>query len=371
MRISFSFLLVFVSGCYLSHERAMTDAAVPIADAGALDAGSDAADSGSIEPDAGPHGLLEVSLSPEWLPPSTIPQFACGVVLARFDFRASDLPVGVQGLQIHRVGIGATSDFSNLYLYDDRTGVRLTTGRTINRMTNLVEFNSLLHPFVVPSETTETLALVGDVGDAISGDQHAFEIVDASAVRLEDDATASGIFPIRGPEMTIAVVAAARLDLRLGIEPPDPMAGELEAEVSNIFLDANDADIELQAIRLLYAGSASYESLEPHVYIDGSPVDSWWSSENTLTIAPPTSTTFVIPAWTTSTVSVRMDISAEPGETIRFYVEYPADVNGFDRRFRSPAAVCISPMAIGGCMVEGQGSFDGSIPGTYSEVTVR
>lgn len=61
MRISFSFLLVFVSGCYLSHERAMTDAAVPIADAGEPDAThfvDGGGDAGIPEVDAGPRRPL-------------------------------------------------------------------------------------------------------------------------------------------------------------------------------------------------------------------------------------------------------------------------------------------------------------------------
>lgn len=66
MRTSFAFLIVcFVSGCYLSHERAMVDAAVPVVDAGMLpdgftpDASSDAgSDAGPLESDGGPRPPL-------------------------------------------------------------------------------------------------------------------------------------------------------------------------------------------------------------------------------------------------------------------------------------------------------------------------
>lgn len=76
---SLIFALAFcMSGCYLSHERAAVDAAVPVADAGAPDAplpadGGTDAGSDAGPPDAGcPNGVFVIDRDPEWMRSETI-----------------------------------------------------------------------------------------------------------------------------------------------------------------------------------------------------------------------------------------------------------------------------------------------------------
>ncbi|MCR4256489.1 MAG: hypothetical protein NUW08_02170, partial [Candidatus Uhrbacteria bacterium] len=243
-------LSLLLGGCHLSHERAAADAALPESDAHhpEIDAGLDARiDSGM--PDAGFNGL-RISTSSD-MPGSTIPRDATGVRLATFDFEGVRTSGTVLMLATRRTGIGATSDFENVYLFDEY-GRRLTTGRTINSMTNIVMFNGL--SVTVSEGRVRSLTLVGDMsGSPTTGGQHAFEIVDVSAVTT-DGVRVAGDFPIRSAVTTVGVIRAATLTCSKGVDLPDPEVGT-SADISNFSLSASDREIELRRLTLIQAGS--------------------------------------------------------------------------------------------------------------------
>ena len=167
MFVMMTWLSLLPSGCLARTRRSM---ALPESDAHRpeTDAGSDAGiDSGT--PDAGFNGL-RISTSSD-MPGSTIPRDATGVRLATFDFEGVRASGTVLMLAIRRTRIGATSDFENVYLFDEY-GRRLTTGHTINSMTNIVMFNGL--SVTVSEGHVRSLTLVGDMSDPPSaGGQHA------------------------------------------------------------------------------------------------------------------------------------------------------------------------------------------------------
>src|SRR5688572_6710832 len=95
---------------------------------------------GGVIPPVG--GALTVALASDTPAGQNVPQGASSIQLAKYNFTAGTNAVVISGLTLRRVGVGASSDFANVYLYK-ADGTRLTTGRTINSSTNMVQFNGL------------------------------------------------------------------------------------------------------------------------------------------------------------------------------------------------------------------------------------
>lgn len=314
-------------------------------------------------------GNLSVALASDTPAGATVPKNASSVMLAKYNVSAGSNPVTITGLRLHRVGVGATSDFSNVYLYDGN-GTRLTTGRTINSSTNNVEFNSL--SILVGAGQTLSVVLVGDFSNPSStGGQHSFEILDAASVVISGTGTVSGSFPVRGNVFTVGTTSSARLDVQKGTTPANPNIGSLEAEISNFKLTANTNDIEVRRVTLLQAGSVSNTDLSDLKLYQGSTLVASAAAlvgdKIVLSFNPP----YVITNGTTKTFSLKARIAGRASRTIRTYVEYTTDVYAIDRTYNAGAAVCIAPTATGGCTAASQGSFDGTSATEYVEVTTQ
>jgi hypothetical protein len=313
-------------------------------------------------------GNLSVALASDTPAGATVPKNASSVMLAKYNLTAGSNAVTVTGLRLHRVGVGATSDFSNVYLYD-ANGTRLTTGRTVNSSTNNVEFNSL--NVMIGAGQTISLVMVADFGSpASTGGQHSFEILDAASVVISGTGTVSGSFPVRGNVFTVGTTSSARLDVQKGTTPANPNIGAAEAEISNFKLTANTNDIEVRRITLLQAGSVSNSDLSDLKLYQGSTLV---ASAATLTgdkIVLTFSPAYVITNGTTKTFSLKAKIAGRADRTIKTYVEYTTDVYAIDRTYNAGAAVCIASTAVGGCTSTGQGTFDGSST-NYIEITTQ
>ncbi len=313
-------------------------------------------------------GNLSVALASDTPAGATVPKNASSVMLAKYNLTAGSNPVTVTGLRLHRVGVGATSDFSNVYLYD-ANGTRLTTGRTVNSSTNNVEFNSL--NVVVGAGQTISLVMVADFGSpASTGGQHSFEILDAASVVISGTGTVSGSFPVRGNVFTVGTTSSARLDVQKGTTPANPNIGSEEAEISNFKLTANTNDIEVRRITLLQAGSVSNADLSNLKLYQGSTLVASSAALSGDKIVLTFSPAYVITNGTTKTFSLKAKIAGRADRTIKTYVEYTTDVYAIDRTYNAGAAVCIAATAIGGCTSTGQGTFDGNST-NYIEVTTQ
>jgi hypothetical protein len=315
-------------------------------------------------------GNLTVSLASDTPAAQTVPKNAASVSMAKFNLTAGSASALVTGLAIRRQGVGATSDFSNVYLYDGN-GNRLTTGRTINSSTNVVEFHAL--NINVAAGATYSLVMVGDFStpDATGG-QHAFEITDAASVVISGSGTVSGSFPVRGNVFTVGTTSAGRLDVQKGTTPANPNIGAQNAEISNFKLTANTNDIEVRRLTLLQAGSVTNLDLTKFELWTGSTkvaeAAATVGDKIVLNFEPP----YVIPNGTTKTFSLKAAIAGRADRTIKTYVEYTTDVYAIDRLYSAGAAVCIADTATGGCTTTGQGSFDGeSTDSNYIEVTTQ
>lgn len=314
-------------------------------------------------PGAGVAGNVNVTLASDTPAGMTLPKNSASVRLVKWNFTAGSAGATISSLTIHRVGVGAASDWSNVYLYQ-ADGTRLTTGRTVNSTTNLVQFNSL--GISVPAGTTLSLELWGDLSSpTTTGGEHAFEIEDAASVGVaETNIGITGTFPVRGNTFTVGTSSAARLDVQKGATPTNPAIGSSDVEISNFKLIANTNDIEVRQITLLQAGSVTNTDLTNLKLWQGSTLVASTAAltgdKIVLDFTPP----YVLTEGTTRTFRLTADVGGRSSRTIKTYVEYTTDVHAVDLTFNSGAAICIADTAVGGCTSTSQGSFDGDDQGT-------
>lgn len=311
-------------------------------------------------------GGVTVTLASDTPAGKTIPTLSSSNALIKVNLTTGDQAARVNGLHFRRVGTGAASDIANVYLYDGN-GTRLTTGRTINSTTHLVEFNSL--DLDVPANTTKSVYVYADIGDPITtGGEHAIQLTDAASVILEGTGSVSGNFAITGNTFTIGAVSVARVDVKKGVTPTNPTVGSKNVEVSNFKLTANTNDVEVRQITLYQAGSINNDDLTNIELVQGTDVvaEGTISSDSLITFQ--FNTPFVIGDGVTKVFKVMADVGGRKDRTIKTYVEYSTDITAIDSVYNSGALICINNTDTG-CTTSGA-NFDGT--GTnYIEVTTQ
>jgi len=153
-------------------------------------------------------GKLNVSLSTATPVAGSVPSGATGVVFTCWDFKATEAAM-VKSLHVHRVGPGAQSNFTDVYLY--RGDQRLTTGRSINSETNMVEFNNI-NQEIAAGENAK-MCLVADLAAGSSGGVHAFELGSAADV-MTNSSDMTGSFPLRGADQLITSAQVGVVKMR-------------------------------------------------------------------------------------------------------------------------------------------------------------
>ncbi|MEO5928014.1 MAG: hypothetical protein ABIO72_04815 [Patescibacteria group bacterium] len=308
-------------------------------------------------------GNVTVSLAADTPAGATVPKNAASVPLAKYTFVAGSESAMISGLTIHRVGVGAASDLSNVYLYD-QDGTRLTTGRTINSTLQTATFSSL--NISVPAGQMHSVYVYGDFSSpASTGGQHSFEIMDAASVVITGNGVVSGSFPVRGNVFTVGTTLSARVDVQKGAIPANPTVGAAEAEISNFKLTANTNDVKVNQVTLYQAGSITNSDLTMMKLYQGSTVvataDAVSSNGRIVLKFNPS---YLLTNGTTKVFSLRAKVAGRADRTIRTYVEYTTDVSATDMVYNAGAAVCIADtINTGGCTANSQGSFDGDTNG--------
>ncbi len=311
-------------------------------------------------------GSLTVSLASDTPAGQTVTNNASSQKLVKVNLMAGSADAMVTGMRFMRAGVGATSDFSNVYLYDG-DGNRLTTGRTINTTTNIVEFNSL--SLTVPAGMTKSVYVYGDFsGPSSTGGEHSFQLTDAASVVVTGNGTVSGNFPVRGNVFVVGTTASARVDLQKGILPANPNIGAKNVEISNFKITANTNDIEVNQVTLYQAGSVTNSDLTNFQLMQGATVVATAAAvSNNGHIVLKFATPYVIGNGTTKVFSLHADVAGRAGRTIRTYVEYTTDVSAIDKKFNSGASICINTSSP--CSGS-SANFDGT-SSNYIEVTTQ
>ena len=312
-----------------------------------------------VSSNPGVGGGLTVSVASDNPTGATLPKNSSSVKLIKVNLAAGGADVSVTGLRFHRVGVGAASDFSNVYVYDG-SGVRMTSGRSVNNTTGLVEFNTL--GLVVPAGQTKSVYLYGDLSaPSTTGGQHAFELLDAASVIVSGSSTVAGSFPVRGNVFTVGTQSAARLDVKVGSAPTNPTIGTKQAEVSNFKLVANTNDVSVSQITLYQAGSVTNSDLANfNLYQGTTLVASAAAVSANGHIVLKFSPAYLVQNGTTKVFSLKADVAGRTARTIKTYVEYTTDVSALDTVYNAGPSVDITT----------NGSFDGA-GSNYIELTTQ
>ncbi len=324
---------------------------------------------GSVTPTPTPTtGNVTVSLNSDTTNyRSVVPKNAMNVELLRLNVTGGSAAATINTLRLRRAGVGLTTDFNAVYVYK-ADGTRLTSGRTINSSTNVVEFSGL--NLEVPAGQSMTLVITGDIGGYTgftTGGQHYFEVADASSVVMSGTGTISGTFPITGRPVTIGTATVARVDVDNGSTPANPRVGSQDVEIANFKLVANGSnDVEIRRVTLYQGADISNSDLTNLRLFQGSTqVASASGVLSSGQIVLNFTSPFLIPNGQTRNFSLRAAVSGRTGRNIRIYSEYTTDVLAIDRVQGVGAQVCIGGS---GSIASGDGC-DGSYNGSGSTTT--
>ncbi|MDD5438518.1 MAG: hypothetical protein PHC70_05270, partial [Patescibacteria group bacterium] len=286
-------------------------------------------------------GSVTVALASDTPAGATVPKNAMSVPMVKVVLTAGNADSLVTGLRFHRVGVGSTTDFSNVYLYD-QNGVRLTTGRSVNATTNNVEFNSI--NLTIPAGSMKSFYIYADFSSpTATGGNHAFEILDAASVVLSGTGTVTGSFPVRGNVFVVGTASAGRLDINKGPQPANPNIGAKDTEISSFKLTANTNDIKINRVTLYQGGTMDNADLTNFgLYQGTTKVASATSIDTKGHITLNFDTPYLIPNGVTRVFSLHADVAGRAGRTIRTYVEYATDINATDTVYNSGANVDIA-----------------------------
>ncbi len=303
-------------------------------------------------------GSLSVSLASDTPAAMVLPKNANNVSFTKFNLMAGSAATTVTSLKFRRVGVGNTTDFSNVYLYK-ADGTRLTSGRTISSSDNTVSFSGI--NLMVGAGMTQSYFVSADLSNpGTTGGQHAFELSDAGSVMVSGSGTISGNFPIRGNAMTVGTASVARVDMIDGSEPANPRVGTQDAEIANFRLVANGSnDVEVRRVTLYQAGTITNSDLSDLRLYQGSTLLASAASvmpdgKILLVFTAP----FLIPNGQSRTFNLRSAVSGRSGRTIRIYAEYSSDVYAIDKVHNVGTQVCIET-STSACTAS-SGNYDGS-----------
>ncbi len=286
-------------------------------------------------------GSVSIALASDTPMGATLPSNSMGVPLLKVNVTAGSADAMVSGLHFQRVGVGATSDWANVYLYDGM-GNRLTTGRSVNSTTNKVEFNAL--SVSIPANTSKSFYIYGDLSNpGTTGGVHAFQVMDASSVILAGAGSVSGSFPVRGNTFTVGTAAAGTLTIQPGSTPANPVSGQQQAKVSSFKLTAATNDLYVNRISLYQGGDINDSDLKNLKLYQGSTlVASAVGVNSNDQIVFNFTTPYLLADGVTRVFDVYADVAGRAGRTIITYVEYAADIHATDSVYNAGAAVNIA-----------------------------
>jgi len=287
------------------------------------------------------NGSVTAALASDTPAGATIPKNAMSVPMIKVTLTAGSADALVTGLRFHRVGVGSTSDFANVYLYD-QNGTRLTTGRSVNATSNIVEFNSL--NITVPANGMKSYYVYADFSTPTNtGGNHAFELADAASVVMTGTGTVSGSFPVRGNVFVVGTASAGTLTIMPGPTPAYPVIGAKDVEISSFKLTASTNDIRVNRVTLYQGGDINNTDLTNVTVWQGTTkVGSAPAIDSSGHIVLTFDTSYLIPNGVTRVFSVHGDVAGRAGRHITTYVEYATDVNGTDTVYSSGCAVVIT-----------------------------
>ncbi|WKZ29346.1 MAG: hypothetical protein QY323_01290 [Patescibacteria group bacterium] len=287
---------------------------------------------------SGPGSLsgVSVSLASDSPASATVPKSATGVNFVKFNVsNGTGSAVVVDSVVLHRVGAGASTDFSNVYLYEGNS--RLTTGRSVNSSSNDVTFNSL--NLALSAGQTRTLWVAATMSStAGAGNVNAFQVTAVSS----GSSSASGL-PVTGNNMTLASATVGSVTIAKSGSLTNPKVGQMNVKLAEFQLSAGAAeDLDIKRVTLFQSGNISRSALTNlKLKAAGTEVASAAGLDDRDRVTFVLTGNTLLEKGNTRTYEVWGDVGGgtRSADTIKLYVEEDADVWATGRTFGFGASV--------------------------------
>ncbi|MBI4435691.1 hypothetical protein HY630_03395 [Candidatus Uhrbacteria bacterium] len=276
-------------------------------------------------------GGLMISLSSDNPVGATVPQGASSVPVLALNFSASSSAVTVTSLVLKRFGVGNSTDFSNVYLYN-ADGSRMTDGRTVNSSTQDATFAGL--SIAVPASGSTKVWVRADIGTSLtSGSTHGFQITAGASVG-SNAASVTGSFPVSGNLFTVGAATAGTLTIDASGTIANPTLGQKEAEIARFTLATATEDASVKQVNFDLEGTINNPDLTN--------LSLWQGTTKLATVAAASSKGMINlvlnPAYaladgTTKTFSLKGDIGGEAGRTVGIRLEERGDISAIGGRY--------------------------------------
>ncbi len=259
-----------------------------------------------------------------------------GVDVAAFRLTAGT-DTTLNTFKITRSGLGLTTDYDNIYLYD---GVnRLKPGRTLSSDTNTVEFTSI--GLALTDGVSKTITVKVDVyATATIGDKNTLSVVSASDIGLSSG-TVTGSFPLNGAEMEISAISIGTATIADGGALTSPSVGQSDAKVAKFRITAGSNNITVDNVTLTQSGSISSNHLTNFVLKVGTVTVATTdaiSSADQITLV--FDTPYAIEKSQNKIFSLYADIgAAKSTDGIKFYLEESIDIAITDVKYNQGAGI--------------------------------
>lgn len=269
-------------------------------------------------------GDLHVSLASSSPSGITIPSSATSVEVATWEFSADDDDVVVDGLTVHKFGVGELAAGFQAYLYAGDE--RLTSGKSLNSSTNELRFNNL--DWTVPAGEEMEVSLVVEMGTNVAGEV-GFELESVDAVD-SNAASVSGSFPVRSALHGLSATEVGTVTVTKNGSITNPKVGEDDVTIAKFKVNASTEDAELRRLGLYLTGTVSTEAVENwELYVSG-------TTEPIATVAGVNSrdvatfvfsTPYLIEKGQTKNFEVKADFNTGRGsDTVGIYIDESTDI---------------------------------------------
>lgn len=270
---------------------------------------------------------LEVSLADNTPASAVIPDDSMATFV-KFDFTNNGTAdAEITSLKVKRFGAGASTDFTNVYLFDG--DIRLTSGRSVSSSDSYVEFNNV--NVTVPKGEVKTLSVKCD-GAASQTGTNGFQIVEASHV--DASVEVGGSYPLKGNLMTYSNVTLGVLTAGSDGTAANPTIGQTGAPVEKFSLASANENIDVHRVALEQTGTADLTYLTNwEMYQAGTKVATGTVKGDLITFV--FDSPYAISNGLTKVFEVRTDIGGrtDPNDTIDLEVEEAIDVYGVGQTY--------------------------------------
>jgi hypothetical protein len=291
-------------------------------------------------------GGLEVELSSATPAGASLPGGANSVEVLSVDLTAGDEDAELDSLTLSLSGAGATTNISNVYLYEGAT--RLTDARSVNASSRTSSFSNL--GVAVEAGETRTLTVRVEVSASqTASDNFSFGIESADDVGASGDV--SGDFPVDGSSFTLTGSDVGYLDIDRTGTVTNPTLGQDDAVVGYFKITTNTEDASMETVTLKMDNASDHGDYRLWDGSDEVATGEWISGDFVLfdLSAEP----FVITEGNSNIFSVSADIGGQASDAVKVYVDNRADVVatggdfGFGMCIDIGGTSCTSSTAVG------------------------